>query len=88
MRHGGRDLFHLGVGERPAVEEEPAVADDPDDRRRAAAQQARERLLHGACEARQLGERERNEEQWRDLFEGTGWQPVRIEDGLIEPVCR
>jgi hypothetical protein len=32
--------------------------------------------------------RERNEEQWRDLFEGTGWQPVRIEDGLIEAVCR
>jgi len=32
--------------------------------------------------------RERSEKQWRDLFEGTGWRPVRIENGLIEAVCR
>jgi len=32
--------------------------------------------------------RERDEEQWRALLEETGFEPVRIEDGLIEAVCR
>ena len=45
--------------ERPAVEQEPAVADDPDDGRLAGAQRRRERLLDRAREARQLGERQR-----------------------------
>jgi hypothetical protein len=35
-----------------------------------------------------FGARERNEPQWRALFAGTGFEPVRIEDGLIEAVCR
>ena len=32
--------------------------------------------------------RERDEAQWRALFEGTGWEPVEIRDGLIEARCR
>jgi O-methyltransferase domain len=28
--------------------------------------------------------RERDEEQWRELLANAGWEPVRIEDGLIE----
>ncbi len=35
-----------------------------------------------------FGGRERDEAQWRALFEGTGFEPLRIEDGLIEAVCR
>jgi hypothetical protein len=35
-----------------------------------------------------LGGRERDEAQWRALFEGSGFEPVSIEDGLIEAVCR
>ena len=35
-----------------------------------------------------FGARERDEPQWRELFEGTGWQPVRMQDGLIEAACR
>jgi hypothetical protein len=34
------------------------------------------------------GGRERDEAQWRALFDGTGFEPLRIEDGLIEAVCR
>ena len=55
----GGDLVELGVGERAAVEQEPAVADDADDRRLAAAERRGELLLDRAGEARQLGERER-----------------------------
>ena len=55
----GGDLVDLGVGERAAVEQQPAVADDADDRRLAGAQRRRERLLDGAGEARQLGQRQR-----------------------------
>lgn len=32
--------------------------------------------------------RERDEAQWRALLAGTGWEPVRLEDGLIEARCR
>jgi hypothetical protein len=32
--------------------------------------------------------RERDEAQWRALFAATGWEPTRIESGLIEAVCR
>jgi hypothetical protein len=32
--------------------------------------------------------RERNERQWRALFDATGWQPESIEDGLIALTCR
>jgi SAM-dependent methyltransferase len=32
--------------------------------------------------------RERDEEQWRELLAAGGWEPVRIEDGLIEARCR
>jgi O-methyltransferase domain len=32
--------------------------------------------------------KERSERQWRELFDGTGFEPVRIEDGLIEARCR
>ena len=32
--------------------------------------------------------RERDEAQWRALFTETGFEPVRIRDGLIEAVCR
>jgi hypothetical protein len=35
-----------------------------------------------------LGGRERDEAQWHALFAGTGFEPVRIKDGLIEAVCR
>jgi hypothetical protein len=35
-----------------------------------------------------LGGRERNEEQWRALLHEGGFQPVAIEDGLIEARCR
>ncbi len=35
-----------------------------------------------------LGGRERDEAQWRALFDGSGFEPVSIEDGLIEAVCR
>ena len=49
----------VGVGERAAVEQEPAVADDADHRRLALPQRRGERLLDRAGEARQLGERQR-----------------------------
>jgi O-methyltransferase domain/Dimerisation domain len=32
--------------------------------------------------------RERDEAQWRGLLERAGFEPVRIEDGLIEAACR
>jgi hypothetical protein len=32
--------------------------------------------------------RERDEAQWRALLGGTGWDPVSLEDGLIEARCR
>jgi hypothetical protein len=35
-----------------------------------------------------IGGRERDETQWRALFDGTGFEPVSVEDGLIEAVCR
>jgi hypothetical protein len=35
-----------------------------------------------------LGSRERDEEQWRALLAGAGFEPVRIEDDLIEGRCR
>jgi hypothetical protein len=35
-----------------------------------------------------LAGRERDETQWRALFDGTGFEPLRIENGLIEAVCR
>ena len=34
------------------------------------------------------GGRERNEAQWRTLLEGAGFEPVQIEDGVIEARCR
>lgn len=34
------------------------------------------------------GGRERTEPQWRTLLEGAGFDPVRIENGLIEARCR
>jgi hypothetical protein len=35
-----------------------------------------------------LGGRERDEEQWRVLLGGAGFEPVRIEDDLIDARCR
>jgi DNA-binding Lrp family transcriptional regulator len=35
-----------------------------------------------------FGARERDEEQWRELLDSTGFEPVRVEDGLIEARCR
>ena len=35
-----------------------------------------------------FGGRERDEAQWRALFEGSGFEPVQIRDGLIEARCR
>ena len=35
-----------------------------------------------------LGGRERTEEQWRELIEGTGFSVESVEDGLIQAVCR
>jgi hypothetical protein len=32
--------------------------------------------------------RERDEAQWRALLAATGWEPVRLDDGLIEARCR
>jgi len=32
--------------------------------------------------------RERNEAQWRALLEAGGFEPTRIEDGLIQARCR
>ena len=32
--------------------------------------------------------RERDEQQWRELLETTGFEPVRVDDGLIEARCR
>jgi O-methyltransferase domain len=34
------------------------------------------------------GGRERTEPEWRALLEGAGFEPVRIEDGLVEARCR
>jgi hypothetical protein len=34
------------------------------------------------------GGRERTEDEWRALLEGAGFEPVAIEDGLIEARCR
>jgi hypothetical protein len=35
-----------------------------------------------------LGGRERDEAQWRALLGGAGFEPVRVQDGLIEARCR
>jgi hypothetical protein len=35
-----------------------------------------------------LGGRERDDAQWRALLVGSGFEPVRMEDGLIEARCR
>lgn len=35
-----------------------------------------------------FGARERDEAQWRALLEANGFEPVRIEDGLVEARCR
>jgi hypothetical protein len=35
-----------------------------------------------------FGGRERDEAQWRDLLTAGGFEPVRLEDGLIEARCR
>jgi hypothetical protein len=35
-----------------------------------------------------FGGRERNEDQWRALFDTTGWEPREIADGLIQATCR
>ena len=35
-----------------------------------------------------FGGRERDEAQWRALLAGNGFEPVRVEDGLIEARCR
>ena len=35
-----------------------------------------------------FGGRERDEAQWRALLAGTDFEPVRIQDGLIEARCR
>jgi len=35
-----------------------------------------------------LGGRERDEEQWRALLGGAGFEPTRIEADLIEGRCR
>jgi hypothetical protein len=35
-----------------------------------------------------FGGRERSEEQWRALFDTTGWEPREITDGLIQATCR
>jgi hypothetical protein len=35
-----------------------------------------------------LGGRERDEAQWRALLRDGGFEPVRLQDGLIEAVCR
>ena len=34
------------------------------------------------------GGRERDEEQWRALLDATGFEPLRIDDGLVEARCR
>src|SRR6478752_8251812 len=55
----GGDLVQIRVGERPAVEEQPAVAYDPDHGRFALPQRRGQALVDGAGEARQLRERQR-----------------------------
>jgi DNA-binding Lrp family transcriptional regulator len=35
-----------------------------------------------------FGARERDEAQWRALLEGNGFEPVGVEDGLVEARCR
>ena len=78
---GCRDLLCLGVAERPAVEQEPAVAHDADHRRLAGTQRRGELLLDGAGEARQLGQRERPAadaaDRLLDLSAGQLGQPLR-----------
>src|SRR5207253_635923 len=65
-----------GAGERPAVEQQPAVADDADDRRLALAERRGKLLLHGAREARQLGERQRPAADARHgLLDGASDEP-------------
>jgi multifunctional cyclase/dehydratase/O-methyltransferase len=34
-----------------------------------------------------FGGRERDEAQWRALLDGAGYEPVSIQDGLIEARC-
>ncbi len=34
------------------------------------------------------GGRERTEPEWRVLLEGAGFEPVAIDDGLVEARCR
>jgi hypothetical protein len=35
-----------------------------------------------------LGGRERDDTQWRALLRGAGFEPVHVQDGLIEARCR
>jgi hypothetical protein len=35
-----------------------------------------------------LAGRERDEAQWRALLAAGGWEPTRLEDGIIEARCR
>ena len=60
---GGHDcrghLFDLGIAQRAAVEQQPAVANDADHRRVALTERGCELLLDGAGEARQLSQRQR-----------------------------
>ena len=61
-----RDLVHLRVGERAAVEERPSVADDRDHGRLAESKRLRELLLDRARSARKLRERKRAAADTRD----------------------
>jgi hypothetical protein len=38
--------------------------------------------------ARAAGGRERDEAQWRELLEAPAFEPLSIEDGLIQARCR
>src|SRR6188474_1605438 len=58
LQHRARGLVHLGVGERPRVEEQSAVADDAEHGRVAQPKRCGKRLLDRAGGARELRERE------------------------------
>src|SRR5581483_682891 len=69
--HGGGRLLHLVVAQRPAVEQETAVAHDPDQGRVAEPERRGELLLDGAGAARELLERQRPAAHARDrLLDG------------------
>ena len=71
-RDGGGDLVHLRVGERAAVEQQPAVAHDADDRRRHRLAAARPSSSSSAqAKLVDLGERQRAASDARDrLLDG------------------